>query len=98
MLRKSQDGVSLQTEAGVVSKEMITALQKKANICGVKVLTYELADLQYAPEIAQGNHKLFASVTIVEVHHFNINDNILQKCFICFNETFAIVEVHLFNH
>jgi len=49
-----KDGVSLQTEADQVSKEMAAALQKKAAICGAKVLSYELADLQYAPEIAQG--------------------------------------------
>jgi len=51
---ESKDGVSLQTEAEQVSKEMIAALQRKAEICGVKVTSYELADLQYAPEIAQG--------------------------------------------
>jgi len=51
---ESKDGVSLQTEADQVSKEMISALQIKAEICGTKVLSYELADLQYAPEIAQG--------------------------------------------
>jgi len=51
---ESKDGVSLQTEAEQVSKEMIAELQKKAQICGVSVLSYELADLQYAPEIAQG--------------------------------------------
>jgi hypothetical protein len=39
----------LQTEAEQVSQEMVDALQKKAQICGVKVLSYELADLQYAP-------------------------------------------------
>lgn len=51
---EAKDGVSLQTEAMVVAKEMVMALQQKAFICGVKVLSYELADLQYAPEIAQG--------------------------------------------
>jgi len=51
---ESKDGISLQTEADQVSKKMTDFLQEKANICGVKVLSYELADLQYAPEIAQG--------------------------------------------
>lgn len=51
---ESKDGVSLQTEAAQVGKEMVNLLQKKADICGVHVLSYELADLQYAPEIAQG--------------------------------------------
>jgi len=51
---ESKDGISLQTEADQVSREMVAALQEKAQVCGVKVLSYELADLQYAPEIAQG--------------------------------------------
>jgi len=51
---ESKDGVSLQTEANSVAKEMVAALQLKAKLCGVRVLSYELADLQYAPEIAQG--------------------------------------------
>jgi len=51
---ESKDGVSLHTEADQVSKEMVDALQQKAATCGIKVLSYELADLQYAPEIAQG--------------------------------------------
>ena len=46
--------MSLQTEAEQIGIEMVAALQKKADICGAKVLSYELADLQYAPEIAQG--------------------------------------------
>jgi len=51
---EAKDGVSLQTEADQVSRKMVELLQEKANICGAKVLSYELADLQYAPEIAQG--------------------------------------------
>jgi len=51
---ESKDGVSLQTEADQVAKQMVDALQIKADKCGVKVLNYELADLQYSPEIAQG--------------------------------------------
>lgn len=46
---ESKDGVSLQTEADQVAREMIEALQSKADLCGVLVSTYELADLQYAP-------------------------------------------------
>jgi len=51
---ESKDGISLQTEADQVSREMVAALQEKAEIGGAKVMSYELADLQYAPEIAQG--------------------------------------------
>jgi len=51
---ESKDGVSLQAEADQVARQMVAALQTKADKCGVKVLSYELADLQYSPEIAQG--------------------------------------------
>jgi len=51
---ESKDGHSLHTESENVSKEMIILLQKKADIAGVKIHSYELCDLQYAPEIAQG--------------------------------------------
>jgi len=51
---ESKDGHSLQQEQDHVSKQMINVLQRKADLCGAKILSYELADLQYAPEIAQG--------------------------------------------
>jgi len=35
-------------------KEMMAILQQKANIAGVSILGFDLTDLQYAPEIAQG--------------------------------------------
>jgi len=51
---ESKDGHSLQQEQDQVAKQMIDVLQKKGDLCGAKILSYELADLQYAPEIAQG--------------------------------------------
>jgi len=33
---------------------MVKLLQEKANVAGCHVVSYELADLQYAPEIAPG--------------------------------------------
>jgi len=51
---ESKDGHSLQRESDKVGREMITILQKKAVICGAKIHSFDLTDLQYAPEIAQG--------------------------------------------
>jgi len=51
---ESKDGHSLHREPDVVSKEMVSFLQLKGNICGSRIISYELCDLQYAPEIAQG--------------------------------------------
>jgi len=51
---ESKDGHSLQRESDNVSKEMIAILQRKANMCGARVMSFDLTDLQYAPEIAQG--------------------------------------------
>jgi len=51
---ESKDGHSLQKESDTVSKQMRAQLQKKALLCGVSVISFELCDLQYAPEIAQG--------------------------------------------
>jgi len=51
---ESKDGHSLQKESDTVSKQMRAHLQKKALLCGVAVISFELCDLQYAPEIAQG--------------------------------------------
>ena len=33
---------------------MVEILQQKSDICGAKIMGFELTDLQYAPEIAQG--------------------------------------------
>jgi hypothetical protein len=38
----------------LVAKEMAALLQEKISVCGAIIISYELCDLQYAPEIAQG--------------------------------------------
>jgi len=51
---EATDGKSLQSESEEVSMRMVRLLQEKANIAGAKIVSFELADLQYAPEIASG--------------------------------------------
>jgi regulator of protease activity HflC (stomatin/prohibitin superfamily) len=51
---ESQDGHSLQNEAVTVGRELCSLLQERTAISGAQIISYELADLQYAPEIAAG--------------------------------------------
>lgn len=44
---------SLQTECSGISAELARALQEKTDIAGALILSFELVDLSYAPEIAQ---------------------------------------------
>jgi len=60
-------------EAGEVCRTMVSLLQQKADVCGARIISYELADLQYAPEIAaqmlvrqQAEALVEARFTIVE--------------------------------
>merc|ERR1711933_113435 len=46
-------GHSLKTEAAAVSQEMTNVLQDRLAHAGVRVIAFNLADLSYAPEIAQ---------------------------------------------
>merc|ERR1712118_645816 len=46
-------GHSLKTEAAAVSQEMTNVLQDRLAHTGVRVIAFNLADLSYAPEIAQ---------------------------------------------
>ncbi|MCB9897059.1 MAG: SPFH domain-containing protein [Planctomycetes bacterium] len=50
---ESPDGHSLKAEAQAIGQEMVAALQTKVEPAGTRVLSYELSDLSYAPEIAQ---------------------------------------------
>ena len=50
---ESKDGHSLKSEAVEVGEEMVKLLNKKVTPAGIQVESYELADLTYAPEIAQ---------------------------------------------
>jgi len=51
---ESQEGISLHSETAEVTKELIRTLQEKVHRTGARIISYELTDLQYAPEIAQG--------------------------------------------
>ena len=50
---ESKDGHSLKSEAVEVGQEMVKLLNAKVEPAGIHVESYELADLTYAPEIAQ---------------------------------------------
>jgi regulator of protease activity HflC (stomatin/prohibitin superfamily) len=50
---ESKDGHSLKSEAVEVGEEMVKLLNKKVAPAGIHIGSYELADLTYAPEIAQ---------------------------------------------
>lgn len=43
---------SLQTEGAHISDSLIQSLQKRVNITGAKISSFDLVDLSYAPEIA----------------------------------------------
>lgn len=50
---ESRDGHSLKDETIEVMQEMTTALNRKVQVAGVRIISYEISDLTYAPEIAQ---------------------------------------------
>lgn len=50
---ESKDGHSLKQEAGHIGQELQEKLQAKILAAGAKVISFELSDLTYAPEIAQ---------------------------------------------
>jgi len=50
---ESPDGHCLKSEANIVGQEMVGALQSKVESAGVEVISFELSDLSYSPEIAQ---------------------------------------------
>jgi regulator of protease activity HflC (stomatin/prohibitin superfamily) len=50
---ESRDGVSLKNEASRIGIELVETLQAKVAPAGTKVISFELSDLSYAPEIAQ---------------------------------------------
>lgn len=49
----ADDGVSLKDETTQIGEEMISVLAEKVQPAGVKIISYEISDLSYAPEIAQ---------------------------------------------
>jgi len=52
---ESTDGTpSLKNEVAEVGREMVELLQAKVNIAGAKIISFDLNEIAYAPEIAQG--------------------------------------------
>jgi len=51
---ESEEGISLHSETAEIREELIRVLQEKVHRTGARIISYELTDLQYAPEIAQG--------------------------------------------
>lgn len=49
----SDDGVSLKDETAQIGAEMVSVLSEKVSAAGVEIISYEISDLSYAPEIAQ---------------------------------------------
>jgi hypothetical protein len=50
---EAPDGHGLKDEAEAIGREMVQALSAKVAAAGVEVISFELSDLSYAPEIAQ---------------------------------------------
>jgi regulator of protease activity HflC (stomatin/prohibitin superfamily) len=50
---ESPDGHCLKSEANIVGQEMVAAMQTKVESAGVQIISFELSDLSYSPEIAQ---------------------------------------------
>ena len=50
---ESPDGHCLKSEANIVGQEMVAAMQSKVESAGIQVISFELSDLSYSPEIAQ---------------------------------------------
>jgi len=64
-----KSGKSLQSESAEVSSIMVRLLQEKANVAGCRIVSYELADLQYAPEIAPGMLVRQQAEALVDARH-----------------------------
>lgn len=62
-------GKSLQSESREVSALLVRLLQEKSEAAGARVISYELADLQYAPEIAPGMLVRQQAHALVEARH-----------------------------
>jgi len=45
-------GPSLKTEANVIGRELVELLQHKVDVAGVKIVSFDVNELSYAPEIA----------------------------------------------
>lgn len=50
---ESEDGVSLQHEVAQVSEKLVKLLQKQVAVSGARIISFQLNEISYAPEIAQ---------------------------------------------
>ena len=50
---EAANGPSLKSEAEHVREMMVSLLQQKAQIAGASIISFDLSDLSYAPEVAQ---------------------------------------------
>jgi len=51
---EADEGHCLKTAADAISHEMISVLQQRVQIAGVRILTFTFNEISYAPEIASG--------------------------------------------
>jgi len=51
---EAEEGHCLKTAADAISHEMISVLQQRVQIAGVRILTFTFNEISYAPEIAAG--------------------------------------------
>lgn len=49
----ADDGISLKDETSQIGAEMVSVLAGKVEAAGIDIISYEISDLSYAPEIAQ---------------------------------------------
>jgi regulator of protease activity HflC (stomatin/prohibitin superfamily) len=57
---------SLQTEGAHITQMLVTTLQQRVNNTGAKILSFDLVDLSYAPEIAQSMLLRQQAIALVE--------------------------------
>ncbi len=51
---ESDAGNSLQSEGEEVQKKLVKSLQKQVLVSGARIISFQLNEISYAPEIAQG--------------------------------------------
>ncbi len=78
-------GKSLQSESREVSALLVRLLQEKSEAAGARVISYELADLQYAPEIAPGMLVRQQAHALVEARHSMLSHPLPSA--VCFPKT-----------
>jgi len=62
---EATDGVSLQHETGQISNELVQLLQSQVKVSGARIVSFQLNEISYAPEIAQGMLKRQLATALV---------------------------------